>query len=98
GALQPDRVFLVPILPRWHASLFPVADDSDQLTLYEGMSNQGNAIRKAYVCHSGSKNLEAVTRCYSCALASLRWSMWSRGTRLVVQSLCGLGLVGRGPL
>ncbi|MGO4443459.1 GNAT family N-acetyltransferase [Mycobacterium sp. 2YAF39] len=57
GAIQPDRVFLVPILPRWHASLFPIADESHQLTLYEGMSDQGNAIRKAYVCHSGSRQL-----------------------------------------
>ncbi|MGO9351301.1 MAG: GNAT family N-acetyltransferase [Mycobacterium sp.] len=57
GALQPDHLFLVPILPKWHASLFPVADDSLQLALYDGLSDQGNAIRKAYVCHSGSKQL-----------------------------------------
>ncbi len=59
GALKPDRMFLVPILPRWHANLFPVADDSTQLTLYEGMTDQGNAIRKAYVCQSNSKQLRA---------------------------------------
>ncbi len=57
GALRPDRVFLVPILPHWHRDLFPVADDSGQLSLYEGVTDQGNAIRKAYVCHSGSRQL-----------------------------------------
>lgn len=58
GALQPDHLFLVPILPKWHASLFPVADDSLQLALYDGLGDQGNAIRKAYVCRSGSRQLK----------------------------------------
>lgn len=57
GALAPDRWFVVPIIPKWHESLFPVADDSGQLALYDGMTDQGNAIRKAYVCHSGSRQL-----------------------------------------
>lgn len=57
GALRPDRFFVVPIVPEWHLSLFPVADDSEQLALYEGLSSHGNAIRKAYVCRSGSKQL-----------------------------------------
>lgn len=57
GALKPERWFVVPILPKWHASLFPVADDSGQIALYEGLTDQGNAIRKAYVCHSSSKQL-----------------------------------------
>lgn len=59
GALQLDRVFLVPIVPRWHRSLFPVADDSRQLSLYEGLSDHGNAIRKAYLCKSNSRQLGA---------------------------------------
>ncbi len=59
GALAPDRLFLVPIVPKWHENLFPVADDSAQLTLYNGMTDQGNAMRKAYVCHSAIKHLRA---------------------------------------
>lgn len=57
GALKIDRLFLIPILPRWHKSLFPVADDDVQLSLVQGMTDQGNAIRKAYVCKSPSKQL-----------------------------------------
>ncbi|TCI98928.1 GNAT family N-acetyltransferase [Aeromicrobium sp. IC_218] len=57
GAIAPTRWFIVPIIPKWHRSLFPVADDSGQFALYDGMTDQGNAIRKAYVCHSPSKQL-----------------------------------------
>lgn len=57
GALKPSRMFIVPILPAWHKNLFPVADDDPQLSLIGGMTDQGNAIRKAYVCRSKSKQL-----------------------------------------
>lgn len=59
GALKVERLFVVPILPEWHRSLFPVADDAQQLALYEGLSGHGNAIRKAYLCHSPSKQLQS---------------------------------------
>ncbi len=56
GALHPQRQFLVPIVPHWHASLFPVADE--QLSLMPGLTDHGNAIRKAYLCHSPSRQLQ----------------------------------------
>ncbi|HXC77139.1 MAG TPA: GNAT family N-acetyltransferase [Candidatus Acidoferrum sp.] len=56
GALRPERLFLVPIVPHWHASLFPVADE--QLSLMPGLTDHGNAIRKAYLCHSPSRQLQ----------------------------------------
>lgn len=58
GALRPDRYFLVPIVPIWHSNLFPVVNESGQLPLIEELTVQGNAIRKAYVCHSQSNQLE----------------------------------------
>ena len=56
GTLRPQRIFLIPIVPHWHASLFPVADE--QLSLMPGLTDHGNAIRKAYLCHSPSRQLE----------------------------------------
>ncbi len=42
--------FLVPIQPRYSRVLFP--ETSDQQTLLPGAHAFGNAIRKAYLCHS----------------------------------------------
>jgi len=55
GALQVERPFIIPIIPKWHASLFPVADE--QLPLVPGSTDHGNAIRKAYLCHSPCRQL-----------------------------------------
>lgn len=50
--------FIVPIQPRWHTQLFPdapVASPSGQLALTElgrTVRPWGNALRKAYLCHS----------------------------------------------
>lgn len=58
-ALQIDRLFLVPIVPQWHSQLFPVADTSGQLTLIGRLTDPGNAIRKAYLCHGKIDHLRA---------------------------------------
>lgn len=59
GAMVPDRFFLVPIIPTWHRMLFPVANATAQLSLMGDLTDPGNAIRKAYVCQSSSKQLRA---------------------------------------
>lgn len=59
-ALQAGRAFLVPIEPRWHRVLFPDAEPDDALfPATAGLTIQpfGNAIRKAYLCHSSSRLL-----------------------------------------
>ena len=59
-AMQTGRVFLVPIEPRWHRVLFPDAEPDDALLpATAGLAIQpfGNAIRKAYLCHSSSRLL-----------------------------------------
>ena len=55
GALLPTRFFLVPIKPGYHASLLPVAES--QLSLMPGATDHGNAIRKAYLCRSSTRQL-----------------------------------------
>jgi GNAT superfamily N-acetyltransferase len=60
--IQEDRVFLIPIEPRWHRVLFPDAEPDDALfPATAGMKIQpfGNAIRKAYLCHSPSRLLQS---------------------------------------
>lgn len=59
GAISPKRWFAVPIIPQWHSSLFPTAEPSDQLTLFDEVTGHGNAIRKAYICNSNTKLLRA---------------------------------------
>ena len=58
--------FVVPIEPRWHRQLFPELDrppaDVEQLPLFSWTSEPlthpwGNAIRKAYLCASNSKQV-----------------------------------------
>ncbi|CAM3289893.1 hypothetical protein DFJ75_4961 [Williamsia muralis] len=53
-ALLVDSLFLIPIQDKFHARLFP--DSDDQQSLLENESC-GNAIRKAYLCHSPSRQL-----------------------------------------
>lgn len=55
GALAAERIFLVPIIPQWHASLLPAAEE--QLELMPGLTDQGNAIRKAYLSKTNSRLL-----------------------------------------
>lgn len=57
GALSPDRYFIIPIVPTWHSNLFPVVNETGQLSLINELTVQGNAIRKAYVCRAPSNQL-----------------------------------------
>ncbi|MGL5823704.1 MAG: GNAT family N-acetyltransferase, partial [Nocardioides sp.] len=61
-----QRIFAVPIEPRWHDQLFPEKasrHQSAQLALFgasEGETHPwGNAIRKAYLCNAASNEVEA---------------------------------------
>ncbi len=61
-AMEADRVFIVPIRPKWHRVLFPDAEpirDDALLPATAGLALQpfGNAIRKAYLCNSPSRRL-----------------------------------------
>ncbi len=49
-----ERVFLIPIQASFHSLLLP--DGDDQQSLLENMAC-GNAIRKAYLCHSNNRQL-----------------------------------------
>ncbi|WP_353953575.1 GNAT family N-acetyltransferase [Knoellia sp. S7-12] len=60
-----QRVFAVPIEPRWHDQLFPERApryQSAQLTLFGPTQEQthpwGNAIRKAYLCNASTNQVE----------------------------------------
>ena len=53
--LLTEAWYLVPILPRYAAILFPEA--SAQATLFPGKHPFGNAIRKAYLCHSPVRSI-----------------------------------------
>ncbi|WP_280406359.1 hypothetical protein [Nocardia brasiliensis] len=57
GAIRADRAHAIPIRDHWHHRLFPEADE--QGDLFEGGEACGNAIRKAYLCHSPSRKIEA---------------------------------------
>lgn len=62
-AIEPGRVFLIPIEPRWHRALFPDAEPPDDALLpaTAGLTTHpfGNALRKAYLCNSPSRLLRA---------------------------------------
>jgi L-amino acid N-acyltransferase YncA len=49
--------FVIPIQPRYHDLLFP--DVAKQLRLLAGQDAFGNAIRKAYLCHSAITRIKA---------------------------------------
>jgi xanthine dehydrogenase/oxidase len=59
-------------------------------------------LRSPDVALTGAKKPCGQGGCGGCTVILSRWDEELgepvRGTRLVVQSLCGLGLVGRGPL
>jgi L-amino acid N-acyltransferase YncA len=48
--------FVVPIKPKYHDVLFPEA--RAQTEFFEGQRACGNALRKAYLCNSGSRELK----------------------------------------
>lgn len=50
--LDPDRIFVVPIQPRYHQMLFPEAEPQLALPIGELDRPFGNALRKAYLSHS----------------------------------------------
>jgi L-amino acid N-acyltransferase YncA len=50
--------FVVPILPRFHAALFPEAEV--QLELAPGRYTFGNSIRKAYLCNAAIRSIVLV--------------------------------------
>jgi len=54
-AIRVERMFVVPIQDRFHSRLFPDCDDQGSLLDNEAC---GNAIRKAYLCHSNSRRLQ----------------------------------------
>ena len=59
GPLAIDRKepgFVVPIQPQFHEMLFPELEE--QMPLVPGQHPFGNAIRKAYLCHSSTKKLQ----------------------------------------
>lgn len=49
--------FIVPIKPKYHDMLFPEATAQSQL--FEGQAACGNALRKAYLCNSSSREIAA---------------------------------------
>lgn len=61
-----QRIFVVPIEPRWHDQLFPEQapqQQSTQLTLFgaaeEAIHPWGNALRKAYLCSSPTNQIQS---------------------------------------
>lgn len=64
--LVDDDVFLIPIQPQYHRLLFPDAEPQDapqQLELDLGVPAReprpfGNALRKAYLCHTNNRQLQ----------------------------------------
>ncbi|MBZ5735640.1 GNAT family N-acetyltransferase [Nocardioides sp. TRM66260-LWL] len=59
-----QQIFVVPIEPRWHDQLFPEQAPerrSEQLELFDAGAPEtqpwGNALRKAYLCNSPSKQI-----------------------------------------
>ncbi len=64
--LARQRIFAVPIKPRWHDQLFPEQappQQSAQLALFGSAETQthpwGNAIRKAYLCNAATNQVVA---------------------------------------
>jgi len=49
-------IFIVPIRPKYHDVLFPEA--TSQTQFFEGQRACGNALRKAYLCNSGSREIK----------------------------------------
>ena len=49
--------YIIPIQPQYHKMLFPEIEN--QYSLFNGYIASGNAIKKAYLCHSRTRNLQA---------------------------------------
>lgn len=58
-ACEPIQKFLVPIHPSYHEELFPDASRGNLFTLKAGFPfpSEGNAIKKAYISHSGIRKM-----------------------------------------
>jgi len=54
--VREGRAFLVPIKPIYHRMLFPDAERALQLSLAPGP--YGNALKKAYLCHAATRQLQ----------------------------------------
>lgn len=56
-----QRIFLVPIRPEFNKLLFPESEVNAQLTIddLEGNITSANAIKKAYICNSKTKQIRA---------------------------------------
>lgn len=55
GAAKLERVFIVPVEPRWHDILFPeLAPQPDMF----GPQASGNALRKAYLCRANTTKMQ----------------------------------------
>jgi L-amino acid N-acyltransferase YncA len=54
-SLSNASVYVVPIKPTFHRALFP--DLERQLSIWAGETSFGNAILKAYLCHSSVKDI-----------------------------------------
>lgn len=52
-----QRIFLVPIQPKYNKLLFPEAEFNQQISFndYEGIITSANAIKKAYICNANTK-------------------------------------------
>ncbi|HML90622.1 MAG TPA: PIN domain-containing protein [Methylomusa anaerophila] len=53
------KKFIVPILPKYHQKLFVEIAKQDSLFGADEFCVEGNTIKKAYLCHSQSKKMEA---------------------------------------
>ena len=58
-ACEPVQKFVVPIHPSYHEELFPDASRGNLFTLKSGFPfpSEGNAIKKAYISHSGIRKM-----------------------------------------
>lgn len=54
--LRKDHVFVVPVQPRYHRRLFPEAELQTELGIET--DPVGNALRKAYLCHASTRQIE----------------------------------------
>jgi len=56
-AHQRVRKFVVPVIPKWHDTLFP--EWTPQAALFPATEPVGNAIRKAYLCNASTNRVRA---------------------------------------
>jgi len=51
------KKYIVPIIPKYHQILFPEAQERRQLSLFGDTTATGNTIKKAYLCHTPTKQM-----------------------------------------